>query len=76
MIYFCSNANLFMSYVIREGRPLPIDLYKLMNEGDMDQNIVMRGGDKIFIANDANDYRFIIIQHFFFRPIYEFYEVV
>jgi len=48
------NANLFMSYVIREGCPLPIDLHKLVNEGDMCQNIVMRGGDKIFIANPAD----------------------
>lgn len=45
------DANLFMSYVLRDGRPLPIDLYRLMHEGDMSQNIVMRGGDKIFVAN-------------------------
>lgn len=44
------NANLYMSYVLRGGEPLGIDLHKLMNEGDMSQNIVMRGGDKIFIA--------------------------
>jgi polysaccharide export outer membrane protein len=49
------GANLFMSYVQRDGVHLAIDLYKLMNEGDMSQNIVMHGGDKIFIAspNDA-----------------------
>jgi polysaccharide export outer membrane protein len=45
------DANLFLSYVIRDGCPLAVDLYKLINEGDMCQNIVMRGGDKIFIAN-------------------------
>ena len=45
------NANLFMSYVLRDGCPLNIDLYKLINEGDMCYNIVMRGGDKIYIAN-------------------------
>jgi polysaccharide export outer membrane protein len=45
------NSNLFMSYVVRDGEPLPIDLYKLINQGDMCQNIVMRGGDKIFIAS-------------------------
>lgn len=45
------DANLFLSYVVREGRPLAVDLYKLLNEGDMSQNIVMRGRDKIFIAN-------------------------
>lgn len=48
------DANLFLSYVIRNGKPLAVDLYKLINEGDMDQNIVMRGGDKIFIANKAD----------------------
>lgn len=44
------GSNLFKSYVMRDGCPLPIDLHKLINEGDMCQNIVMRGGDKIFIA--------------------------
>ncbi|WP_193427256.1 polysaccharide biosynthesis/export family protein [Candidatus Protochlamydia sp. W-9] len=45
-----NNANFFKSYVVREGKQLPIDIYKLMNLGDMSQNIVMRGGDRIFIA--------------------------
>lgn len=48
------DANLFMSYVVRDGCPLAVDLYKLMNEGDMCQNIVMRGGDKVFIANKVD----------------------
>ncbi|MBA3957952.1 MAG: polysaccharide biosynthesis/export family protein [Parachlamydiaceae bacterium] len=48
------NANLFMSYVIRDGCPLPIDLHRLINQGEMCHNIVMRGGDKIFIANPAD----------------------
>jgi polysaccharide export outer membrane protein len=49
-----NNANFFKSYVVRDGAQLPIDLYKLMNEGDMNQNIVMRGGDRIFIANPSD----------------------
>lgn len=44
------HANFFMSYIIRDGMPLAIDLHQLINKGDMCQNIVMRGGDKIFIA--------------------------
>jgi polysaccharide biosynthesis/export protein len=44
------DANLFKSYVIREGKMLSVDLFKLIKEGDMTQNIVMRGGDKIYIA--------------------------
>jgi len=49
-----NNANFFKSYVVRDCVQLPIDFYKLMNEGDMTQNIVMRGGDRIFIADPSD----------------------
>lgn len=48
------DANLFLSYVVRDGCPLAVDLYQLINQGDMSQNIVMRGGDKVFIANKVD----------------------
>lgn len=47
------NANLFKSYVVREGQMVPVDLFKLLKEGDMTQNIVMRGHDKIYIAEPS-----------------------
>jgi len=46
-----TDANLFKSYVIRDENLLSVDLYKLLKEGDMSQNIVMRGGDKVYIAD-------------------------
>lgn len=55
-----NNANFFKSYLSREGELLPIDFHKLMIEGDMSQNIVMRGGDKIFIA-DPSDSKVMIM---------------
>lgn len=45
------DANLFKSYVVRCGAILPVDLHKLVHEGDMCQNIVMYPRDKIFIAD-------------------------
>lgn len=48
-----TNANLFKSYVVRNNEMLPVDLYKLLKEGDMSQNIVMRGSDKIYIADPS-----------------------
>lgn len=48
-----SNANFFKSYVVRDGEPIPIDINKLMKEGDMSQNVVMRGGDKVYIAESS-----------------------
>ena len=44
------SANLFKSYVVRDGKILPVDLVQLIQNGDMSQNIVMRPKDKIFIA--------------------------
>lgn len=43
-------ANLYGSYVLRDGVKLNIDLSLLIREGDMSQNIVMKGGDKIYVA--------------------------
>jgi polysaccharide export outer membrane protein len=48
-----TQANLFKSYMVREDEMVPVDLYKLLKEGDMSQNIVMRGGDKIYIADPS-----------------------
>ncbi len=48
------GANLFMSYLLRNGCVMSVDFYRLINEGDMCQNVVMRGGDKIYIANPAD----------------------
>lgn len=46
-----NGANFYDSYVMRDGIKLPIDLYQLMHEGNMSHNIVMRGGDKVYIAH-------------------------
>ena len=48
-----TSANLFRSYMIRDNSLLPVDLYKLLKEGDMSQNVVMRGGDKVYIADPS-----------------------
>jgi polysaccharide export outer membrane protein len=48
------DANLFKSYVSRAGRLLPVDMGRLLKQGDMTQNIVMRGGDKIYIAEPTS----------------------
>ena len=48
-----TNANLFKSYVLRENSIIPVDINKLIKDGDMSQNIVMKGGDKIYIAEPS-----------------------
>jgi len=46
-----AKANLFQSYVVRDSKVLAVDITKLVKNGDMQQNIVMHSGDKIFIAS-------------------------
>ncbi|MEI6531811.1 MAG: sugar transporter, partial [Chlamydiota bacterium] len=48
------SANLFMSYVLRCGKILRVDMAQLIKEGDMCQNIVMRPRDKIYIAEPSD----------------------
>lgn len=47
------SANLFRSYLVRSGDLLPVDMYKLLKEGDMSQNVVLKSGDKIYIAEPS-----------------------
>ncbi|MEL7431980.1 MAG: hypothetical protein AAGI90_05575 [Chlamydiota bacterium] len=46
-----SEANLFKSYVSRQGERLPVDFYRLLVEGDMSQNILMQASDKVYVAD-------------------------
>jgi polysaccharide export outer membrane protein len=46
-----NEANLFMSYIIRDNKPMHVDMNKLIKEGDLSQNIVLKGGDKVYIAD-------------------------
>jgi polysaccharide biosynthesis/export protein len=47
-------ANLRDSYLMREGRILPIDFRKALYEGDMLNNIPMMNGDYIYIPSNLN----------------------
>lgn len=47
------TANLFKSYLVRDGALVSVDLFRLVKEGDMSQNVVMRGGDKVYIADPS-----------------------
>ena len=49
-------ADLQRSFVIREGKLLPIDFRRLINDGDLAQNIYLQPGDFIYIpAATASD---------------------
>jgi len=50
-------ADLDRSFVSRKGQQLPVDFRKLLNDGDMKQNIEIEPNDFIFVASTiTNDY--------------------
>lgn len=50
-------ADLQRSFLLRGGKRMPVNFYKLMIEGDMSHNIALEPGDYIQIASAlANDY--------------------
>ncbi|MBA4136597.1 MAG: hypothetical protein C0518_04695 [Opitutus sp.] len=52
------SADLRRAFVMRDGQRLPVDLDRLLNQGDLSQNIRLRGGDFIFLPSSAgNDVR-------------------
>lgn len=46
-------ADLRRAFVMRDGQMLPVNLDRLLNEGDLTQNIRLRGGDFIFLPSSA-----------------------
>lgn len=43
-------ADLRRSFVMRQGQVLPVNLYKLLREGDLSQNIYLRPDDFVYFA--------------------------
>jgi polysaccharide export outer membrane protein len=54
------DADLSNSYVLRNGKKLDVNLYKLVNKGDVSQDIQLRPNDVIFVP-DNFDKRIMIL---------------
>ncbi len=44
-------ADLRHSFIVRQGKFLPVDFYKLLREGDLSQNIMLQPDDFVFIKS-------------------------
>lgn len=54
------SADLYMAYVARNRQILPISLKRLLDFGDMSQNITIEDGDIIYIPN-TNEKKFYVL---------------
>lgn len=48
-----TGADLERSFVVREGRFLPVDFSRLIKQGDMSQNIYLRPDDLVYVPSSA-----------------------
>lgn len=56
---FDPSANLMGARLTRNGKIIPVDLNDLLLNGDMSQNIWLKGGDSIFIPDNKNAQVFV-----------------
>lgn len=53
-------ADLHRSFVIRDGKMLPVDFYRLLKEGDMSQNIPLRPDDFVYLPSAVTREVFVL----------------
>jgi polysaccharide export outer membrane protein len=54
-----AQADLYQAYVAQGNAKLPVDLYSLLVQGDLSQNIPLASGDIIVVPTDANENAFV-----------------
>ena len=53
------RASLAGAYVARQGKRLPVNFRRLLRDGDMRQNIRLRGEDTIFVPDNLSEQAFV-----------------
>jgi polysaccharide export outer membrane protein len=54
-----ATADLRRSYVVRNGKKLPINLYRLIEKGDISQNIDMKHRDTVVIPTNLEQFVYV-----------------
>ncbi|MGE0143862.1 MAG: polysaccharide biosynthesis/export family protein [Planctomycetota bacterium] len=55
-----SDADLRGARVLRDGTLLPIDLYRLLEEGDFSQNVWLQPGDTIYVPDNEEQVVYVV----------------
>jgi polysaccharide biosynthesis/export protein len=54
-----ANADLYQAYVAQGAVKLPVDLYALLLNGDLSQNIILASGDAIVVPSSVSENAFV-----------------
>ncbi|MFO1054954.1 MAG: polysaccharide biosynthesis/export family protein [Planctomycetota bacterium] len=55
-----NDADLRGARVLRDGKLLPIDLYRLLEDGDFSQNVWLKPGDTIYVPDESEQVVFVV----------------
>jgi protein involved in polysaccharide export with SLBB domain len=53
-------GDLSQAFVVRDGHPLPVDIRKLLQEGDMTQNIYLKPDDLIYLPSPSSQQIYVL----------------
>lgn len=53
------TANLRSARLVRDGQTLPVDIYRLLQQGEMEQNRWLKSGDTLYVPDDKNQNVFV-----------------
>jgi polysaccharide export outer membrane protein len=53
------TANLRSARLVRNGKTIPVDIFRLLQEGDQEQNTWLKAGDTLFVPDDKNQNVFV-----------------
>ena len=54
------TGDLASGTIVRDGKPLPIDLDQIARAGDLSRNVFMRAGDVVFVPDNADHKVFVL----------------
>jgi protein involved in polysaccharide export with SLBB domain len=55
-----TSGDLTQAFVVRKGRPLPVNLQRLLQEGDMSQNIYLEPDDLIYLPSPRSQEIYVL----------------
>ncbi len=55
-----NTANLRKAYVVRNNQKLPVNLYRLIKDGDVKQNIPLVNGDIVMVMDNTNEVGYVV----------------
>ena len=55
------TANLRSARLVRDGKIVPVDIYQLLRQGSLQQNVWLQAEDTLYVPDDKNQHVFVLM---------------